>query len=191
MSAATSTLFESTQTPIQGVRVIQRRPRHDHRGHFMRMFCARELRAAGWVDTVAQVNLSHTHALGAVRGLHYQTSHSAEYKLVSCIAGAVWDVAVDLRLDSPSFMQWHAIRLDAENAQSLLIPKGVAHGFQVLVPHSTLLYMHSCEYAPTMEAGLRADDPTLNIAWPLPFSDWSERDQKLPVIDASFKALVV
>jgi dTDP-4-dehydrorhamnose 3,5-epimerase len=179
-----SSLFHLRDTPLAGVKVVTRTIRSDTRGSFARMFCAQELIQAGWLDTVAQINFSHTLCPGTVRGLHYQRSSSAEDKLISCIAGAVWDVAVDLRADSPTYLQWHAERLDSHNAQAMLIPKGVAHGFQALDANSTLLYVHSRPYSPRMEAGLRADDPKLAITWPLAFYEWSERDRQFALLDA-------
>jgi dTDP-4-dehydrorhamnose 3,5-epimerase len=180
-----SRLLQLRDTPLAGVRVVTRTVRSDSRGDFARMFCALELFEAGWLDPVAQINLSYTRHSGTVRGLHYQRGSHAEDKLISCIAGAVWDVAVDLRPDSPSYLCWHAERLDPQNAQAMLIPKGVAHGFQALEPDSTLLYIHSRPYSPHMEAGLRVDDPRLAIAWPLEFCEMSERDSHFPLLDAS------
>jgi dTDP-4-dehydrorhamnose 3,5-epimerase len=181
-------LFHATGTSIQGVQIIRRNPFKDARGHFSSMFCARELRALGWLDPVAQINLSQTTARGAVRGLHYQMGEAAEDKLISCLAGRVWDVALDLRRNSSTYLRWHGVELSAENHQALLIPKGVAHGFQVLQADSTLLYVHSHEYTPHLEAGLRADDPVLAIDWPLVFTDWSDRDRALASIDSSFQS---
>jgi dTDP-4-dehydrorhamnose 3,5-epimerase len=184
-----SNLFELCETTLAGVKILKRTVRTDTRGSFSRMFCADELLQAGWLDAVAQINLSHTREPGTVRGLHYQRSNSAEDKLISCIAGAVWDVAVDLRPDSPTYLHWHAERLDSVNAQAMLIPKGVAHGFQVLEANSSLLYVHSRPYSPMLEAGLRADDPRLAITWPLDFHEWSERDRNFPLLDAHRMAL--
>jgi dTDP-4-dehydrorhamnose 3,5-epimerase len=181
-------LLHATNTPIQGVQIIQRSPFEDARGKFSRIFCARELGELGWSDIVAQINLSQTRSKGAVRGLHYQTGEAAEAKLISCIAGRVWDVALDLRRSSATYLRWHAVELSAENHQALLIPKGVAHGFQVLQADSTLLYVHSHEYTPHLEAGILADDPALAIAWPLGFADWSDRDRALASIDSSFQS---
>jgi dTDP-4-dehydrorhamnose 3,5-epimerase len=181
-------LLHTTSTPIQGVQIIQRSPFEDARGKFSRMFCTKELLELGWSDPVAQINLSHTVAKGAVRGMHYQIGEAAEVKLVSCIAGRVWDVALDLRRSSSTYLRWHAVELSADNHQALLIPKGVAHGFQVLQTDSTLLYVHSHEYTPHLEAGIRADDPALAITWPLELTDWSDRDKALTPIDSSFQS---
>jgi dTDP-4-dehydrorhamnose 3,5-epimerase len=179
-----SNLFELRETTLAGVKIVKRIVRSDTRGSFSRMFCAAELQQAGWLDAVAQINFSRTSQPGTVRGLHYQRGNSAEDKLISCITGAVWDVAVDLRPNSPTYLHWHAERLDSINALAMLIPKGVAHGFQVLEANSSLLYVHSSPYSPMQEAGLRADDPRLAIAWPLGFQEWSERDRNFPLLDA-------
>lgn len=181
-------LLLATNTPIQGVQIIQRSPFKDARGQFSRMFCARELGSTGWSGPVAQINISQTRAKGAVRGLHYQMGEAAENKLISCISGCVWDVALDLRRSSATYLQWHALELSAENHLAILIPPGVAHGFQVLQDNSSLLYLHSHEYTPQLEAGLRADDPALAIDWPLAFADWSDRDRTLTRVDASFQS---
>jgi dTDP-4-dehydrorhamnose 3,5-epimerase len=181
-------LLLAIDTPIPGVQIIQRSPFKDARGQFSRMFCARELRGIGWSDPVAQINISHTHAKGAVRGMHYQTGAAAENKLISCIGGCVWDVALDLRRSSVTYLHWHAVELSAQNHLALLIPKGVAHGFQVLQDDSTLLYVHSHEYTPNLEAGICADDPSLAIPWPLAFADWSDRDRALTRVDTSFQS---
>jgi dTDP-4-dehydrorhamnose 3,5-epimerase len=180
-----SRLLHLLETPLAGVKVVTRTVRRDARGSFARMFCAQELVEAGWLDSVAQINLSHTLHQGTVRGLHYQQGSHAEDKLISCIKGAAWDVAVDLRPGSTTYLQWHAERLDPDNAQAMLIPKGVAHGFQALEANTSLLYVHSRPYSPHMEAGLRADDPRLAISWPLDFHELSERDRSFPLLDAS------
>ncbi|NJS35663.1 MAG: dTDP-4-keto-6-deoxy-D-glucose epimerase [Brachymonas sp.] len=179
-----SQLLKFRDTPLHGVKVMTRTVRQDERGGFARLFCAQELKEAGWSDQVAQINWSHTSKAGTVRGLHFQQSIAAEDKLVTCISGAVWDVAVDLRLQSPTYLQWHAETLSAENYQAMLLPKGVAHGFQSLESNSCLLYVHSYPYTPELESGLRADDPKLKIAWPLAFSEWSARDRQLPTLDS-------
>jgi dTDP-4-dehydrorhamnose 3,5-epimerase len=140
------------------------------------MFCAEDLAAAGWGHAIAQINHSLTLHVGSVRGLHYQRPPHAEMKLVSCLHGAVWDVAVDLRPDSPSYLRWHAEPLSAENGCAMLIPPGFAHGFQALTDHAELLYCHTAAYAPAAEAGLHPLDPSLAIDWPLPLSEMSPRD---------------
>lgn len=177
-----------TDTPIGGVKLVQRQPLSDERGYLARLFCAQELAQAGWHTPVAQINLTLTRKRGTVRGLHYQNAPDAEMKLVTCIRGAVWDVAVDLRADSPTFLQWHAQHLSADNGLALLIPEGCAHGFQTLSDDAELLYCHSAAYASKSDAGLNALDARLAIAWPLPVavSLMSDRDAGLPTVDACF-----
>ena len=169
--------FVCTALPIPGLVRVQRQPLQDARGLFERMFCADELAAAGWTQPIAQINHSITHQRGSVRGLHYQRAPHAEMKLVSCLRGEVWDVAVDLRAGSPTFLQWHAERLSADNACALLIPPGFAHGFQALTEDAELLYLHSAAYTPDAEAGLHPQDPRLTLPWPLPVGEMSERDR--------------
>ncbi|MDG4560243.1 MAG: dTDP-4-dehydrorhamnose 3,5-epimerase [Candidatus Competibacter sp.] len=184
-----SSRFEILDTPIPGVKRIRRKPLGDHRGYFERLFCARELQPLLAGRSIVQINHSLTSRRGAVRGLHFQHPPHAEMKLVSCVRGAVWDVAVDLRTGSPTFLHWHAEELTADNARTLLIPEGCAHGFQALEPESELVYLVTTFYAPAAEGGLRYDDPRLAIAWPLPATDLSPRDRTHPLIDAHFSGL--
>jgi dTDP-4-dehydrorhamnose 3,5-epimerase len=175
--------FEVTATPLSGVMRVRRLPLRDERGSLTRMFCARELAAAGWDDPVEQVNLTQTRARGTVRGLHWQRPPHAEVKLVSCLRGEIWDVAVDLRRGSPTFLRWHAEILSGENDAALLIPRGVAHGFQALSDDVEMLYCHSAPHVPEAEAGFRPLDPRLAIAWPLqPITLMSPRDAAHPPI---------
>ncbi|SDM67122.1 dTDP-4-dehydrorhamnose 3,5-epimerase [Oryzisolibacter propanilivorax] len=166
-----------TPLPLPGLVRVQRQPAHDARGSFERWFCADELAAAGWARPIAQLNRSLTRQRGSVRGLHYQLPPHAETKLVGCLRGAVWDVAVDLRAGSPTFLRWHAECLSADNACALLIPPGFAHGFQALSDDAELLYCHDTPHAPGFEAGLHPQDARLDIAWPLPVTGLSPRDQ--------------
>jgi dTDP-4-dehydrorhamnose 3,5-epimerase len=178
-----------TSTPLAGLQVVQRRRLEDPRGFLSRIFCADELASAGFTRPVAQVNQTLTRQRGAVRGLHFQYPPHAEDKFVSCLRGEVFDVAVDLRRGSPTFMQWHAERLSAENQRSLLIPQGFAHGFQALREDCELLYMHSMPYAPGAEGALNVHDAALAIAWPLPIADLSPRDASHPLVGASFPGI--
>jgi dTDP-4-dehydrorhamnose 3,5-epimerase len=178
--------FEIQPTPLQGLCVIQRQTLGDARGFFSRMFCTEELAAAGWVWPICQINHTFTAARGTVRGLHFQLPPKAEAKLVSCIQGAVWDMAVDLRKDSPTFLQWHAEELSATNLRALLIPPGFAHGFQTLEPDSELIYLHSEAYDSDLERGLNPQDPILAISWPLDISNISPRDLGHPIVEGDF-----
>ena len=181
--------FQIEETPLQGLKVIQRNPRKDSRGQFARAFCSEELSAAGWTTPVMQINHSMTKAVGSVRGLHYQEPPKAEKKMVLCLRGRVWDVAVDLRASSATFLSWHAEELSAENNKALLIPEGFAHGFQVLDKGSELLYLHSEQYAPRLEGGLSPLDPRLSIPWPLSIVEMSDRDSGFPVLTDKYKGI--
>ncbi|MEO8856571.1 MAG: dTDP-4-dehydrorhamnose 3,5-epimerase family protein [Burkholderiaceae bacterium] len=178
-----------SDTPLAGVKLVRRQPLADERGCFARMFCTEELADAGWQLPIAQINVSRTRQRGTVRGLHYQRAPHAEMKLVSCLRGAVWDVALDLRVGSPTFLQWHAQQLSADNGHALLIPEGCAHGFQSLSANAELLYCHSSAYVAAAETGLHALDPRLDIAWPLPVILLSERDQHLPGVDKHLESM--
>lgn len=181
--------FEITDLPLTGLKLIQRKPFGDDRGFLERLFCADELITAGWQQPIVQINHTYTARLGTLRGMHYQTQPHAEMKLVSCLRGEIWDVAVDLRADSPTFLRWHAEILSAENHRALLISEGFAHGFQTLTDNVELLYCHSAPYTAEAEAGLNPLDQRIAIAWPEPISVLSERDRNHPPLDAAFTGL--
>lgn len=168
--------FTITDTPLAGLKRVQRQRLGDHRGFLQRLFCAEELRAAGWSGAVAQINHTCTAKRGTVRGMHFQHPPHAEIKLVSCLRGEVWDVAVDLRAGSSTLGCWHAELLSADNGAALLIPHGFAHGFQALSDDAELVYCHSAAHAPAAEGGLNPLDARLAIAWPLPPVELSSRD---------------
>ena len=163
--------------PLAGVKRIARTRIGDSRGWFSRVFCKAELAAAGWDGPIAQINLSFTQRAGTVRGMHFQRAPHAEQKLVSCIRGAVWDVAVDLRPASATYLAWHAEELSAESGAAMLIPAGFAHGYQTLTDDTELLYCHSAAFAPEFEAGLNPLDRDLAIDWPDAVTEMSERDR--------------
>ena len=173
-------------TPISGLVVVETIPHIDNRGAFARLYCEREL--ASLIDRrrIVQINHSCTAAIGAVRGLHYQQPPHSEMKLLRCLKGRVWDIAVDLRHNSPTFLSWHAEELTPTNTRMMVIPEGFAHGFQVLEAESELLYLHTAFYTPSAEGGLRHDDPSLAINWPLVVTDISQRDVSHPLIDSHF-----
>lgn len=181
--------FAIVDLPLAGLKRIERKPVADSRGFLARIFCAADLAPAGWAGPVAQVNHSRTARAGSVRGLHFQRPPHAEMKLVSCLSGAVWDVAVDLRAGSPTFLCWHGELLSAENERALLIPEGFAHGFQTLTDDVELLYCHSAAYAPDAEGALNPLDPRLAIAWPEPVADMSERDRGHPPLGPGFEGI--
>ena len=181
--------FEVRATPLAGLVVLERRPASDDRGSLERMFCAAELAPFLSGAPVAQSNMTWTAKRGTVRGMHLQSPPHAEDKLVACLRGRVWDVAVDLREGSPTFLQWHAEVLDGSGHRSMLIPKGFAHGFQALTGDCTMLYFHTAAHAPAAEMGLDALDPRLGIAWPETIACRSPRDQAHPPIDAGFRGV--
>lgn len=177
-------LAETRSTLISGVFELTSYPFVDQRGSFLNAFRTQE---AAFLDSwghraVAQVNISQSNVVGTIRGLHMQAAPHSDAKLVRCLKGKVWDVAVDLRADSVTFSQWHAVELSSEKGNALLIPEGCAHGFQVLHPDSELLYLHSYDWVPESETGVRWDDPALAITWPLPVTGLSDRDRTLPLI---------
>ena len=180
-----------TALPLSGLTLVERRRVGDNRGFLARLFSAEELAAAGWARPVVQINHTYTSKRGAVRGMHYQRPPHAEMKLVSCIRGKVWDVAVDVRRGSPTFLHWHAEELSAENGCAMLIPEGFAHGFQALSDDVELIYCHSAAYRPEAEGGLRATDPRLDIRWPLPAAELSPRDSGHPLLDAAFLGIEI
>jgi dTDP-4-dehydrorhamnose 3,5-epimerase len=169
-------------TSIEGVVIVETTKHGDHRGEFFRAYCQRELAPIFGERQILQINVSKTNAAGTVRGLHYQRPPQAEMKLIRCIKGKVWDVAVDLRAGSPTYLKWHAEELSADAAKMLVIPEGCAHGFQVLEEGSELLYLHTEFYSPEAEAGVWYNDPSLNIQWPLAVTDISERDRLHPLL---------
>jgi dTDP-4-dehydrorhamnose 3,5-epimerase len=169
-------------TPLRDVVVIEFPVFADHRGAFARLFCRDTLSELMGARQIVQINRSRTHAVGAVRGLHYQRAPHMEMKFVRCLAGRVWDVAVDLRTGSSTFLRWHAEELSAENGRMIGIPEGFAHGFQVMEPDSELLYLHTAAYEPAFEGGVQPTDPVLDIRWPLPIAELSERDRSHPLL---------
>ena len=183
--------FTCTPLAIPGVVAVQRQCIGDARGGLSRLFCVDEFGAAGWLWPIVQINHTHTSRAGTVRGMHYQCPPRAEAKLVSCLSGRVWDLAVDIRAGSPTFLQWCARELSADNLTALLIPPGCAHGFQALTDDVELLYLHSAAYAPAVEGGLCPTDPRLGIEWPLPISELSARDAGHPLLDRSFTGLEI
>ena len=178
-----------TDLPLVDLKLVERRRIGDDRGYLCRIFCVEEFLACGWKKPVAQINHTHTSKKGTIRGLHYQNSPYSEMKLVTCIRGQVWDVAVDLRENSASFLQWHGQILSAENCHAMLIPEGFAHGFQSLSDDVELLYLHTEAYSPQAEAGLRFDDEILNVKWPLTLTEISERDQAHSLLTSKFNGI--
>lgn len=169
-----------TETPIAGAFLVALDARVDPRGSFARAYCKREFAEAGIEFEVLQANLAVTAFAGTVRGLHYQPGQEA--KLVRCLRGAVFDAVVDTRPDSPTYLTafWH--RLDAERRQALFVPAGVAHGYQALADDTEFMYLTDQIYVPGREQGVRFDDPTAGIPWPLPARNVADRDRQWPLL---------
>jgi dTDP-4-dehydrorhamnose 3,5-epimerase len=183
--------FQIVDTPIAGLKIVERLRHADERGFLARMFCAEELAPAGWSKPIVQINQTLTRRSGAVRGLHFQFPPHAEMKLVNCIRGEVWDVAVDLRRGSPTFLKWFGAHLSAENGRALLIPEGFAHGFQTLAEDCEMIYFHNCAYHAAGEGGVHPEEPRLAIRWPQAIAELSARDQGHPMLSADFQGISV
>jgi dTDP-4-dehydrorhamnose 3,5-epimerase len=178
-----------TPTSLAGSFVIDLSAFTDSRGWFARTYCKNEFQKIGHTKEWVQMNHSFTTLQGAVRGMHYQLPPYREIKMVRCIAGCVFDVIIDLRKASPTFLQWFGIELSAENKKMLYIPEGFAHGFQTLTGNSELIYHHTEFYTPGAEGGLRYNDPKINIQWPLAVTEISEKDAGHPFLDNNFKGV--
>jgi len=178
-----------TETALKGSYIISLTPFSDERGWFARTYCKKEFAAIGYDKEWVQLNHSFTAAKGTVRGMHFQHPPFSEVKMVRCIAGAVMDVIVDIRKDSPTFLQHVSVELSAANKQMIYIPEGFAHGFQTLEENTELIYHHSEFYQPGVEGGLRYNDEILNIQWPLTVINVSERDNNHPLLDVNFKGI--
>ena len=172
--------FEPTK--LAGAYLIHLEPRVDERGLFARAFCAQEFGGAGLETEYVQANISTNTRAGTVRGLHFQRDPHAEVKLVRCVKGAIYDVIVDMREGSQTFLRWTGAELSDENGLMMYVPKGFAHGYQALTGNASVFYMVSAFYAPQAEGGLRFDDPKLAIEWPRAVSDVSDKDARWPLL---------
>ncbi len=178
-------------TPLRDLLILELDRSSDSRGSFYRLFCDRELRDVFDGAPIVQINHSMTTEPGTIRGLHFQHPPSAETKIVRCIKGEVFDVAVDLRSGSEDLLGWHGLRLSADENLAVLIPQGFAHGFQTIEPHSELLYLHSSHYDAVAEAGVRYDDPSIGINWPLNITEVSDRDNAHALLEPGFSGIAV
>lgn len=178
-------------TKLDGVYLINLERKGDARGNFTRIFCESELADVLEGRQIVQANYSSNVNIGVVRGMHYQIPPHAEMKLITCVGGCIWDVIVDLRIKSPTYLSWISFELSGENEQLLVIPEGCAHGYQVLSPQSNLIYFHTNAYCAEAEGGVRYDDPILGITWPLPVLGVSLRDLNHPLIGSKFTGLMV
>lgn len=183
--------FDFHPTTIEGLWVVYRKPVEDNRGFFCRFFCAEEFQAAGVRKPIAQINHTYTKKKGTVRGLHFQYPPYAECKIVSCLRGEVYDVAVDIRKGSSTFLHWHGEILSAANQKSLLIPEGFAHGFQTLVEDCELIYLHTVPFYEHSEGAINVADHEMGIVWPIAITDISDRDRHHPFITDNFKGVEI
>ena len=181
--------MEFNSTKMKGLFVIEPKPFRDSRGFFERIFCKEEFRRAGLEKEIVQINRSITIAQGTIRGMHYQNPPYAEVKIIKCLRGKVFDVAVDLRSTSPTFLHWHGVELSAEQGNAVYIPEGFAHGFQTLEENCELLYMHTQNYNPANEGGICFNEPKVNIHWPLPIGYVSQRDKSHPLLNEGYKGI--
>ena len=172
--------FHRGSLPASGLAVLRRKRHVDYRGSLERLFAAEDLADTGMTLVAVNVNLTRTTHAGTVKGLHMQRQPHAEVKIVTCISGRVFDVAVDLRPESPTYGNWFGCELSPDRTESLLIPEGFAHGMQCIEPNSIVHYVHSAVYDPRAEAGVHPLDPDVAVAWPLPPKYLSQRDQSLP-----------
>jgi dTDP-4-dehydrorhamnose 3,5-epimerase len=184
-------MMEIAPLTIDGAAVARTTPHEDDRGMFARLFDHAALQPFLYDKRIKQVNHSRTTGQGTIRGMHYQTKPALEVKLVRCLRGSVFDVVLDLRRNSPTFLHWHAEELAAEAMNMLIVPEGCAHGFQTLQADCELLYMHTATYAPDHESGVRYDDPAIGIDWPLRATEVSLRDRGHALLDDTFTGVVV
>lgn len=181
--------FDKVSTSIGGLHVLTRKLISDDRGYLSRLFCAKEFVDLLDGKQIMQINLTCTLMKGTIRGMHFQTPPSAECKVIQCIRGEVFDAAVDLRENSPTFLKWHGERLSSENRKMFVIPEGFAHGFQTMTDDCEMLYFHTSTYQPACEGGINPVDPAIEVKWPLPISKLSQRDSSHPLIKPSFKGI--
>lgn len=178
-----------TAAPLAGAFTIDLEPFSDERGWFARFYDKKEFQQIGHTRDWVQLNHSVSYTKGSLRGMHFQFPPFREIKMVRCVAGAIYDVIIDLRTGSSTFLQTFGTELSARNNRMLYIPEGFAHGFQTLEDNSTLIYHHSEYYTPGAEGGFRYDDPVFSIEWPLPVTVISARDARHPYIDKNFKGI--
>jgi dTDP-4-dehydrorhamnose 3,5-epimerase len=165
-----------TETKLKGAFILDLEHREDDRGFFARTFCAKEFEAHGLKPTVAQCNLSFNHKAGTMRGMHYQIPPAAETKLVRCTRGAIYDVIIDLRPDSPTYMEYVGVELSADNRRALYVPELFAHGYLALTDGAEVGYQVGEFYTPGYERGIRYDDPAFEIEWPMSVAVISDKD---------------
>jgi dTDP-4-dehydrorhamnose 3,5-epimerase len=177
------------ETPLQGAYVVEPEPFRDERGFFARTFCKQEFARIDHTREFVQFNHSMTYLKGTLRGMHYQVPPSAEIKLIRCIRGKVFDVIIDIRKNSKTFLTYFSVILSEDNMKMVYVPEGFAHGFQTLEDNSQMIYHHTEFYTPRNERGLNYKDPAMAIKWPLDPINVTTKDQEYPVIDTNFKGI--
>ena len=183
--------FNINETSINGLISIQRKPVGDQRGYLERLYCSDFFDQFTNKQNIKQINHTLTQKKGTLRGMHFQYPPYSEIKIVSCIQGSVFDVAIDLRKNSPTFLQWYGEILEAGNYTSLLIPEGFAHGFQTLTKNCEMLYFHTKSYMPSAEGAINALDPMIAITWPLDITEISDRDSNHVFLDSRFEGIII
>jgi dTDP-4-dehydrorhamnose 3,5-epimerase len=186
-----TTRFDILPTTLEGLKVLRRKPVSDSRGFLERMFCAQEFVPVLGEKIITQVNRTLTGKCGSTRGMHFQRAPHAETKFVTCLRGEVFDVVVDVRKNSPTFLHWHGELLTQDNHVTLLIPEGFAHGFQTLSNDCEMLYFHTAAYHAESESALNAQDPRIGINWPMEITEQSERDKSHALITTEFKGVTL
>lgn len=176
---------------IDGLKLITPEPFYDERGYFSRIFCQKDLAEIKENLVIAQVNNSFTKKKGSIRGMHFQYPPSAELKIVRCVRGSIFDVGVDIRKDSPTFLKWHGEVLSAENQKMLVIPEGFAHGFQTLEDNCEIIYFNTAFYSKESESAISYKDPKIGIKWLEEVTVVSEKDQNHPFIDENFEGVIL
>ncbi len=174
---------------LKGAYTIDVQPFQDNRGFFTRTFCEKEFAEHNLVQHFVQANHSGTHGKDVVRGMHFQFPPFGEVKLIKCVEGAVFDVIVDIRKGSSTFLHWYGTELSSENKRMMYVPIGFAHGFQTLTAYSEITYLVSSFYSKENEGGVRFDDPKVGIQWPHEVSLVSDKDMKIPYIDSNFQGV--
>jgi dTDP-4-dehydrorhamnose 3,5-epimerase len=177
------------ETVLDGVFVIDFLKNEDNRGSFTRTFCKKEFATIGFSKEFVQINHSFNTTKGTLRGLHFQKMPFTESKLIRCIHGKVFDIVVDIRENSRTFLKYFGVELSLEKMNAIFIPEGFAHGYQTLEDNSALIYHHSQFYAPEFDGGIRFNDPILNINWPMPAINLSDKDKNYSFIDNNFKPI--
>jgi len=178
-------------TPLTGAYLIEHSPSFDHRGMFTRLYCKSALADIGFDREIRQINYSSTTRSHSIRGMHYRLPPYDEFKILKCIRGSIYDVIIDLRKNSPTFLQYFATELSADIHRMMFIPEGFAHGFQSLQPNTEVIYFHTNDYHPDFETGIHYKDPAINIPWPFAVTDISDMDLKRPFLHPSFNGISV